>query len=395
MSNRSILPVVLSCHFLAAFTVLGMPLYLPQILSEFSLSQDSIWIGILFSLPTIMTALSAPWWGKFADHIGRKLSLLRALIGLTVAFVLAGVSSSMWLFVLALILQGLFGGTLAAANGYLASYLGKQALSQALNWTQFTARLALVLAPIGLGWFIDSIVTEHIQRVYLWLAILPFCGFLLALFLPGDSRTQSAPLKRSKEGNKNSNIHMISLPWLLFLQFLFNFAMVVTFPYFLPYASEWIQQASLVGLLYSLPHVFYLFLLPLLKAVQLDHRHLGSGLLLLIIASTWQIYLDNYIELTAARLLFGLGIFLAYCGLNHLISHAISSQQAGSSFGKLDAAGKWAGVAAGLSAGWLCSDIGFTAPFIASAIVASLSLIMLFFLCIPNKGHRVSHAISR
>ncbi|KGT88778.1 transporter, partial [Enterobacter cancerogenus] len=78
---RSTLPVVMACHFLAAFTVLGVPLYLPRLLTSFGLSERSLWAGVLFSLPAVMTALSSAWWGRFADRFGRRLSLQRALTG--------------------------------------------------------------------------------------------------------------------------------------------------------------------------------------------------------------------------------------------------------------------------------------------------------------------------
>jgi len=394
MLTGPILPVVLSCHFLAAFTVLGMPLFLPRLLSGFGVTADSPWIGVMFSLPIVMTALSAPWWGRFADHFGRKISLLRALAGLVLAFVLAGLAPTLPIFVLALIMQGLFGGTLAAANGYLASHLDRQALSKALNWTQFTARLALVVAPIGLGWLLE-IHTATSQRLYLWLALLPMSGLLLALFLPADSNTTArSPQNSAAQADNQANGQLLPLPWLLLIQFLFNFSIVVTFPYFLPYASEWVGQTSIVGLLYSLPHLFYLMLLPLMHRHQQDHRHLAAGLLLLALASCWQAFLNSNIELIAARAIFGLGLFLAYCGLNQMISEAIKAQQAGSWFGQLDAAGKWAGVIAGITAGWLCVVVNYSTPFIAAALTSSIALILLFLLMFKGKEPRNANITS-
>ncbi|MCX4187002.1 MFS transporter [Methylophaga sp. OBS4] len=379
-----VLPVVLACHFLAAFTVLGMPLFLPRLLSGLGVAADSLWIGVMFSLPTVMTALTAPWWGKFADRFGRKTSLLRALGGLVLAFVLAGIAPSLPIFVLALVMQGLFGGTLAAANSYLAEQFDTGALGKALNWTQFTARLALVLAPIGLGLLLE-IYTASPQRLYLWLALLPLTGLLLALFLPVE-HSLSAQLAQAAgiKGKTAADRQSWPLAWLLLLQFLFTFSMVVTFPYFLPYASHWVSQASAVGVLYSLPHLFYLLLLPLMHQRRQDHRHLALGLLLLMLAAGWQAFLDSSMALVAARIMFGIGIFLAYCGLNQLISQATLKQSAGSWFGRLDAVGKWAGVIAGVVAGWLCSYVDTRAPFIASSLVACTAFIIVFLLMLKE-----------
>ena len=91
--NR-VLTAVLACHFLAAFTVLGMPLYLPMLFTDLGLSVNSPWIGFMFAWPTLLTALSGPLWGKVADRFGKRFSLIRALAGLSVAFLWVGVSSS-------------------------------------------------------------------------------------------------------------------------------------------------------------------------------------------------------------------------------------------------------------------------------------------------------------
>ncbi|HHK6097852.1 TPA: MFS transporter, partial [Edwardsiella piscicida] len=72
-----ILPIVLACHFLAAFTVLGVPLFLPTLLRGFSVAPDSPWIGLIATLPTVLMALSTPYWGRFADRYGRRRSLQR------------------------------------------------------------------------------------------------------------------------------------------------------------------------------------------------------------------------------------------------------------------------------------------------------------------------------
>ena len=274
---RSTLPVVLACHFLAAFTVLGVPLYLPRLLTSFGLSERSLWAGVLFSLPAVMTALSSAWWGRFADRFGRRLSLQRALTGLTLAFVLAGVSPSLPWLIVALALQGVAGGTLAAANGYLSLHLRGEDLAKALNWTQSSARLALLSAPPLMGailmWQPD--IGHHL---WLGLAVLPMCGLVVSLRLPPDPVTES-PAPETKHRQVKT-----TFPHLWVIQFLFNFAMVVTFPYFLPYAANWLHSDVLIGVLYSWPHLIYLLLLPLWHRLTGRSVYFVPGMLLMALA---------------------------------------------------------------------------------------------------------------
>ncbi|AUG99556.1 MFS transporter [Prodigiosinella confusarubida] len=372
---QTTLGVVLVCHFLAAFTVLGVPLFLPRLLHAFGIGENSQWIGGLFSLPTIMTALTAPWWGRFADKYGRRLSLQRALLGLTCAFVMAGMAPSLPWLIFALLLQGIAGGTLAAANGYLSVSLRGESLAKALNWTQFSARLALLSAPPLLGWILGE-WPDLSLRLWLWLALLPLSGFVLSLFLPAEGET--VPVSRSVTESEASHAALPLAP-LLGLQFLFNFTMVVTFPYFLPYAKMWLGEGLWIGVFYSWPHLLYLVLLPLLQRFPSSSRHFLYGNALIVVSAIWHNVLDSAPALLAARTLLGIGILLGYSGINQLISQATQCSDAGHWFGRLDALGKWAGVMAGLCAGWLCTHWSFATPYIASAVAASLAL-MLFLL---------------
>lgn len=377
---RNILPVVLACHFLAAFTVLGVPLYLPRLLTSFGLSERSLWAGALFSLPAVMTAVSSAWWGRFADRFGRRLSLQRALTGLTLAFVLAGLSPSLPWLIAALALQGVAGGTLAAANGYLSLHLRGEGLAKALNWTQSSARLALLSAPPLMG-AILMWQPDIGQHLWLGLAILPLCGLVASLRLPPDPATES-PTPETKHKRVKT-----SFPHLWVIQFLFNFAMVVTFPYFLPYAAHWLHQDILIGVLYSWPHLIYLLLLPLWHRLTGRSVYFVPGMLLMALAALWHLQLNATPALLVARTLFGCGMLLAYSGTNQMLSDSIRQHSAGKQFGQIDAAGKWAGVAAGLAAGWLVTHFSLQAPFLASALAASGAIALFVFSPLRGSGY--------
>lgn len=365
---RTILPVVLLCHFLAAFTVLGVPLYLPKLLAPLGVASTSSWSGVLFSLPAIMTAVFAGYWGGFADRYGRRLSLQRALASLTLAFVLAGLAPSLVWLVLALALQGMAGGTLVAANGYLSQHFDHDLLAKALNWTQFSARLALLVAPPLMGGIL-MLLPNIGQKLWLVLALLPLTAFFISFSLPTESKTA----KGGKTERVKVTPPLSGALWCI--TFFFNFAMVVTFPYFLPYASNWLHQDLIIGLFYSWPHLIYLLLLPLLHLIPSRQGYFVLGMLLIAFASLLQGQIVNFFILAIARTLFGVGILLAYSGINQLLSTHIQASRAGAQFGKIDAAGKWGGVAAGVSAGWLVSHVSLQAPFWASAFAAVIAMV--------------------
>jgi MFS family permease len=363
--------IVLFCHFLTAFTALGMPLFMPRMLGSLIEGDPQYLIGVMFVVPPLCAAVTAPWWGRFADKYGKKKSLLRAQCGLTAGFLLSGFADNLWLFCLGLVVQGISGGTLAASNAYLSSKYQGKSLAKSLNLTQFSARLALVTGPILLGLFTEIAQPLHIYR---YLALLPFCALIVSLFLQSDvlSEKKSTGLKKSK-ANTGQFTQLLSL------QFLFCFAMVVTFPYFLPYVQTLGESSdSVVGFYYSLPHLVYLLLAFMIGKLTLSARVQSLlGFSILSLSCAGQFILHSIDGLVFYRLLFGLGMLLCYSGLHLLLSQRLQQDQAGLSFGRFDAWGKWAGVCAGLVASFISQHFSLHWPFLLSSIACVAAICIL------------------
>ncbi|MFB7614289.1 MFS transporter [Kitasatospora sp. NPDC056181] len=141
-----------ACYFVVSFAALGLPPFLTDTLPALGDPQGR-WAGALYVVPTVFSALGAPLRGRLADRFGRKRLLLRAQLGLTVSFLLAGAADSLPAFTLALVLQGFLGGTFAATNGYLAAALDGAQLSRALTLMQGGAVAAGAVAALANGRF--------------------------------------------------------------------------------------------------------------------------------------------------------------------------------------------------------------------------------------------------
>lgn len=368
--------VVLLCHFTAALVALGMPPFFGLILSGTFAIEGAHWVGWFYIVPTACTALVAPFWGMAADRWGRRWSLLRAQWGLALAFLLAGLASEAWVFLMALVLQGLLGGTFAASSAYLSTRMQGGELSHGLNWMQGSARAAMVLAPILFGVLISKLPP---QDIYLYLAVLPVLAALLLSYatpadkpgvtnLPPDATIEPPlPLSPSPEW-----------PRLWGLQFAFNFAMVATFPYFIP----WVQKAAGVGVtaagaLFSLPHLVYLLALwtPLGRVIRSARRGgLAAGFLIMAVSFAGQAWSVSPPGMTGWRLMMGLGMTLSFFALHGCIASLAQTHSAGRTFGALDSVGKWAGVTAGLAAGLLSGPAGLAAPLWLGAMVLLVAL---------------------
>ncbi len=376
-----VLPVVLLCHFLSAFSVLGMPLFIPRVLEQLDAGNSAALAGLLFAIPGVCTALTAGAWGRFADRYGRRTSLLRAQLGLAVGFLLCGFAESVAVFSCGLLVQGLCGGTLAASNAYLASRQQGERLARSLNLTQLSARLALISGPVAIGALVT--VAEPLW-IYRFLALLPLLAVVATWRLPAD-RVGRAGAAQAQTGTGRCG-GRARFPALLFtLQFLFCFSMVVTYPYFLPYAEEFRFSSTAVGLLYSLPHLVYVVLaLPLGKLPWSPWARASVGLALLGLSGAGHYLLDGGSpaapwQLLVLRLLFGLGITLTYLGLNKLWAQRATDPHTGRLFGLCDAAGKWGGVAAGLAAAAVAQASGPGLPFLLTLIAAALAAATISF----------------
>ncbi|WP_148862855.1 MFS transporter [Marinobacter fonticola] len=384
-SQRRQLAIVLLCHFTAALVALGMPPFFGLILSDAFAVKGTQWVGWFYVVPTVCAALAAPLWGRAADRWGRRWSLLRAQLGLALGFALAGLAPQAWVFLGALVLQGLLGGTFAASSAYLSTSLTGSDLSRGLNWMQGSARAAMVLAPVLFGALISIFPP---QDIYLYLAALPILAALLLGFATSADKPApkvavsgaTAPVTPSRTTAASKTL-LEDWRRLWAVQFAFSFSMVVTFPYFIPWAQQTVGIGPLAaGMLYSLPHLIYLFALwiPAGKTMgRVNQTGLAAGFLLMAVSYIGQTWSGTLAELSVWRMVMGAGMTLGFFVLHGWIAQMTKIDHAGRTFGTLDSVSKWAGVAAGLAAGALSGPAGMAAPLWlgAGVLLASLPLI--------------------
>lgn len=384
---RAVVPAVMASHFVAAFAALGMPPFFALVLQQ-SLHNDARFLaGWLYVVPTAFTALSSPWWGRLADRYGKKQLLIRAQLGLAASFLLAGFATDTWMFVAALALQGLLGGTFAASNAYLATVASGPALARSLTAMQWSARAALVVAPVALGLVLQAGLAASPIEVYRWLALLPLLAAVLAAFLPAGGAAQRAPVKQGP-----TCLPELSARDVYGLQFAFVFATVVTFPYFASHVQQQFSAVSTAGagLLFGLPHAFYLVAAwPLTRWCTRGRRGLwlAGSFTALLLSLLGQALTGSMAVLVTCRLLMGAAMTLGFIALHGLIAATVHAGNAGRSFGWFESSAKWGAVAAGLAAGIVVQAFGLTAPFLlgaAALATATAGLALMYSTSSPS-----------
>ncbi|MEU8974409.1 MFS transporter [Streptomyces monashensis] len=381
--GRGHVHAVAGCYFVASFAALGLPPYLTAILPELG-DRQARWAGVLYVVPTVFGAVGAPLWGRLADRYGRKRLLLRAQLGLAVAFVLAGWADSLATFTLALVLQGILGGTFAASNGYLGAALEGPALSRALTLMQGSARAALVVAPIVVG-SLSGWLSPH--RQYAVLAALPLAAALLlaALPEPGPAVPEPAAEPEAFTGEPP----LVSLRVLYALEFAFVFCTVISFPYLIALVDDRLPGTSpaLSGVLFALPHLCYLVTALAVHAAfrsrPLTGIALGFACTALGLAGHAVAY--SLPALIAVRLLLGAGLTLGLVCLSILAADCARGRAPGGMFGSLEFFSKAGAVAAGIAAAAGSARFGPAAPVLIGGTAAAATVLTTL---VPPLIHR-------
>ncbi|WP_369174715.1 MFS transporter [Streptomyces sp. R28] len=381
-SRRGHVHAVAGCYFVASFAALGLPPYLTQILPELG-DRGARWAGVLYIVPTVFGALGAPLWGRLADRFGRKRLLLRAQLGLTVSFLLAGWADSLATFTVALVLQGILGGTFAASNGYLGAALEGPALSKALTLMQGSARAALVVAPIVVG-SLSGWLSPH--RQYALLAVLPLTAALLLAALPEPEPVEQRETKRETTDDTPA---VVSLRALYALEFAFVFSTVISFPYLIALVDDRLPGTSpaLSGVLFALPHLVYLVAALAVHAAFHNRPRAGIalGFACIALGLAGHGVAGSLTTLIAVRLLLGAGLTLGLVCLSVLAADCARGRAPGGMFGSLEFFSKAGAVAAGVAAAVGSARFGPAAPVLTGGAAAALTVVVIL---LPALNHR-------
>ncbi len=175
--------------------VSGMALILPMlplIVRSYGISdvaQVQRWSGAIFSAPFLFAALMTPVWGWVADHTGRKLMVVRALFGLSIAIFLMGFAHSPKQLLVLRILQGVVSGFIPAAIGLVSSSAPRSQLGFALGTLSSSQAAGVVVGPLMGGVLADLIGFRHLFFVTAGIEVI--AGFAV-LRLVTEHRTRSA-----------------------------------------------------------------------------------------------------------------------------------------------------------------------------------------------------------
>lgn len=113
------------------------------------------WTGAINGFSSLALALFAPIWGALADSYGRKLMLLRAMVGGSLIMGLLAFTHSPWQVLVLKILQGCVTGTVTAATVLTAAMVPVEQVGYRLGLMQMMVFMGNSLGPMFGGVITD------------------------------------------------------------------------------------------------------------------------------------------------------------------------------------------------------------------------------------------------
>ncbi len=165
-----------------------LPLYLRQ-LGVTEPGKLETMSGLIFAAPFFAATVATPVWGFLGDRHGRKLMVVRAALGLTVAATLMGLATTVAQLFFLRVGQGAISGFIAAAIALMASSAPRERMGYALGTLQTAIPSGTILGPLVGGYLADRIGARQVFFVTAALT-LTSAIIVMALVREGE-RTRS------------------------------------------------------------------------------------------------------------------------------------------------------------------------------------------------------------
>lgn len=178
---------------MGSFLVLAL---IPFYGQEFGASAQQVgWLVGTFALAQLV---SAPFWGRLSDRVGRKPVLILGLVLALLAYVAFAFAGNLVQLFASRALQGLAAGTVSAVFAYLGDLLPSERRAEGVGWVTAATSGAATVGPL-LG-----SVAARFDPTYpgLWSAALTVIALVaLVVLLPGTPRSEAHSASADEEAS--------------------------------------------------------------------------------------------------------------------------------------------------------------------------------------------------
>lgn len=112
------------------------------------LGASPLKIGALISIFFVAQLITAPFWGRLSDRIGRRPVIFSGLLITAVAFLVFELADSVWLLFAARFIQGAGGGKTGVLQAYVTDTSRREDRAEALGWLSAATSAGVMIGPV-------------------------------------------------------------------------------------------------------------------------------------------------------------------------------------------------------------------------------------------------------
>ncbi|MBB4228074.1 MFS transporter [Rhizobium mongolense] len=360
-------------------TIVAMTLllpFLPLYVAELGISEHAAivqWSGIAYGATFFAAALVAPLWGRLGDIYGRKLMLVRASLGMTIAISLMGMAENVWQLVALRLFVGLAGGYASGSMVLVATQTPKDRSAWALGVLSSGIMGGNLVGPL-IGGALPPII--GIRGTFLAAGGVIFLAFLATTFLIKEEKSPARRQAAKASGgwraipDKRPVVAMLATGLLLML------ANMSIEPIITVYVAQLVEDQGRVtmtaGIVMSATALGSILSASRLGklADRIGHWPVIAGALavaaLLLIP---QAFVTNSWQLIALRFLMGIALGGLLPCITAVIRHSVPDSAAGSILGYSISTQYVGQVAGPVLGGFVGGHIGMRAVFLGTCVL--------------------------
>ena len=168
-----------------------LPLYVME-LGVTDPTQVALWSGVLTAVTPAVSGLLGPLWGSFADRVGRKMMMVRSLVGFVIIVAAMGLVTSVTQLLILRVLQGVIAGFSIFAMALASVSCPKERVPVAIGRVQGAQLLSVAIGPAAGGY-----VASHFGLRYAFFVTAGMCALalvgLLVLFTENRPSADAGP----------------------------------------------------------------------------------------------------------------------------------------------------------------------------------------------------------
>jgi MFS family permease len=341
-------------------------------------------VTALMAVFSLASMLTAPFWGRLSDRIGRRPVLMTSMAAAALAYLWMAFADALWMIFAARALAGACAGNIAAANAYIADVTAPENRAKGMGMIGAAFGLGFIIGP-ALGGIVagNNLATADLRTPGLiagGLSIVALVGVVFALKESLPSGLPPRPRRGRIEALREAMARKVlaRLLAIFFLTILAFAGMEATFALWAMAQFGW--GPAQIGYVFTYVGVLSAAmqggLIGRLTARCGEEKLLVAGLTSIALGLVILPAAGDLSLLLVAVTCLALGMGAMQPSLNSLISRRAGVEEQGEVMGVAQSVGSLSRVLGPLLAGALFAGLGRNSPFLAGMVLVIAAVLI-------------------